>query len=90
MNWNSKANTVCIFPVHFKHNNTPNKQFLQQHANAITDLPSSNFCQYCTLSFHIDGGANVNLIKVDNFFYLFIKGTPSAQMVDGSVVQAMG
>ena len=79
-----------ILELHAKYNNAPNKKFLWQHANAITNLPSSSFRRYCTLSFHIDGGVNVNSIKDENLFYFFIKGTHSAQMVDGSLVQAKG
>ena len=81
---------TSILNLHEHCNYKPNQKFLAQHAEAINALPSSNFRHYCTLSFHLDIGANVNAIRDASLFYFYIKYETSAQMVNGSYFQAEG
>ena len=67
-----------------------NKSFFRHHATQISLQNENSFVPYCTLTFHVDGGANCGSIKDKDLFYFFINSEGLVQTVDGSMVRSQG
>ena len=79
-----------IHRIHAKCQFQPNKTFFHHHSKQIQRLDSTQFQRYCSLNFHVDGGANCGSIKDKSLFYFYIKGSGAITTVAGTKVQSQG
>ena len=82
--------TNSIHRVHHQFNNKPRKSFFLHHSSMISQLPSSNFEPYCSMNFHMDGGANCGSIRDKSLFYFFIKDEGRVKSVAGKFETSHG
>ena len=85
-----KSILQSILRIHKKCNNIPNKTFFKYHANQIQNVDNDQFLRYCSLTFHVDGGANCGSIKDRSLFYFFVEGNGEITTVAGTKVKSQG
>ena len=79
-----------ILRVHEKCNFTPSKKFFAHHSEQIQKLHNDKFLRYCSLTFHVDGGANCGSIKDKSLFYFFVEGKGEITTVAGTKAESQG
>ena len=82
--------TNAIIKAHCLSNNKPSKHFLSNHSNNLAKLPMTTFTSYATVTFHVDGGANVNGIIDKNLFYFYLPCPTNIVQVGGSGLHSPG
>ena len=68
----------------------PSKLYIRQHCSAIEKLPQSFFQDYCSTTFHVDGGANCGGVNDKRLLYFYVDSPSNIEQVGGDHVQSPG